>query len=206
MSKNKYINLIYKDLIMCKKPFIYYLLFSIIIPLLLPIEILNEYFLVPAVMILGYLLCLINVIVIYQDEKSMGTCLLVTTPYSRKSIVVSRYLLCGFAALLCMFFYFGIDFLVTGKLHFVSFTGIIMFFILCLFISTMLPVSFKFKPTIASSIILLIIFTPTMLFAEFLRTENVKSLSISVGMTLISILLIMLSINISLRIYSKKDL
>lgn len=204
MLLRKYISLVYKDLFICKSVAVC-ILFSILFAAILPRNILESYFYVPAIMIIAIITISTAIAPLWQEEKNKGLELLLTTPCTRKDIVLCRYLMSLLVNLVNLIIYSVSILLFIKQAVFTSLGGSITFFIMCLMLSLIIPISFKFKASTAS-IMAATIISPLIIISEFLQIENVDSLLISAAIILFSILLIMLSANISLKIYSKKDL
>lgn len=200
----KYISLIYKDLFICKSVAVC-VLFSILFAVTLPKNILESYFYVPAIMIMAIITLSTAIAPLWQEEKNKGLELLLTTSCTRKDIVLCRYTVSLLVNLINLIIYFVSILLFVKQAVFISLGGTITFFIMCLMLSLIIPISFKFKASTAS-IIAATIISPLIIISEFLKIENVDSSLISAAIILFSILLIILSVNISLKIYSKKDL
>ena len=200
----KYISLIHKDIIVAKSSFVF-LALSLLFPLILPQELLVSNYYVPAVMIITFASLLVSVGPLWQEEKNKGIELLLSTSCTRKNVVMCRYLALIFAVLINLIFYFGAILLLTNQLVFLNFAGVILFFVTCLSLSLIVPISFKFK-AMTTSIIESIIFCPIIVIFETIKIENTCSLFVSMSIILFSILLIILSMYVSLRIYRNKDL
>ncbi len=204
MFFKRYVSLICKDLFICKSVAIFGL-FSILFATALPQDIVSSYFYVPAVMMMAIITLLTSIGPLWQEEKNKGLELLLTTTCTRKDVVLCRYIMSLLANLINLIIYFGSMLLFIKQAVFISFAGVVTLFIMCLMLSLIVPISFKFKAP-AASILMATIVSPLIIISEFLKIENVESISIYAGTILVSVLLIMLSVNISLKIYSKKDL
>lgn len=204
MIIKKYLGLLCKDLLICKNVAIFSLM-SILFPFFLPKEILISSFYIPAIMILVYTTFLTAIIPLWQEEKNNGLKLLLITSCTRFDIVICRYLAILIVNLINLILYFGTIFLITKELLFISFPSIIIFLILCSLIAVLIPITFKFKAMIAS-IIVGIAISPLLVYFQLIKIENIYSILISVGIIVFSILLIILSIIISLKIYRNIDL
>lgn len=178
---------------------------SVLFPIFLPQEILISSYYVPAIMIIIYTSLLINIGPVWQEEKNKGIELLLTTSCTRRDIVICKYLVSIFANLINTMLYFGTILLITNQLVFMNFAGVILFFTTCLILSVFIPISFKFK-AMTTSIIEGIIFCPIIVIFELKKIENKCSLFTCIAIVLFSILLIILSMYISLKIYRNKDL
>ena len=204
MIIKKYLGLLCKDLLICKNVAIFSLM-SILFPFFLPKEILISSFYIPAIMILVYTTFLTAIIPLWQEEKNNGLKLLLITSCTRFDIVICRYLAILIVNLINLILYFGTIFLITKELLFISFPSIIIFLILCSLIAVLIPITFKFKAMIAS-IIVGIAISPLLVYFQLIKIESIYSILISVGIIVFYILLIILSIIISLKIYRNIDL
>jgi len=129
-------NLIFKDILIQKKVFLFYIA-TLIIYLLVDVS--------PILIVVVYSLTFINMALSY-DEKDNANILLNSLPYTRKEIVSSRYIgVLIFTSLFIMITYGG-RFLLYGKEASFSWKAILLIMGLVLVaISFMLPVFYKFK-------------------------------------------------------------
>lgn len=206
MRLRRYTALIYKDLFICKTAIASSLGLIILFAICIPRDMLASSFYNPVVMVTSYITLLAIVGPIWQEEKNKGMELLLITPCTRRDAVICRYLLLLMINLVNFMIYYGVEFFVTKQIVFMNSEFIETFFIVCLTISLVVPVSFKFKAAVASVIISAIIFVIYEVPTMFIKIKDMKSLPVFLGIILLSILLIMLSAIVSIRIYSKKDL
>jgi len=129
-------NLIFKDILIQKKVFLFYIA-TLVIYLLVDIS--------PILIVVVYSLTFINTALSY-DEKDNANILLNSLPYTRKEIVSSRYVgVLIFTSLFIMLTYGG-RFLLYGKEASFSWKAILLIMgLVMVAISFMLPVFYKFK-------------------------------------------------------------
>ena len=203
----KYMNLVLKDILICKK-MLFFILYVPMVLLFLPqnlwganvIEMFS--FLVICEMFIFISLYLV------EEEKNKGTELLITTSYTRNDIVISRYLVCFLNLLVQIILFFLILFLVCGNFLLLNLNlFMINIFLICIMILILVPLSFKYRLTLFT-VISMIFICPVMLLLSFMYKWNIDFVLNGLCVVLILGLIIIsrMSIFISKKIYQKKDL
>lgn len=148
----------------------------------------------------------------YQFPKAAT--LLCATPFSRKMMVLSKYIFCVAIYVICCIIY-GIETFVIpglGSLDIQLFA--IMFFVTSVFIGVYLPVQYKLgyektKFAFAAVIMASPFILPLLLRMDSLNLDSFSILPqylICVGIVLIGFAILAISASLSMRIYDKEDL
>lgn len=148
----------------------------------------------------------------YQFPKAAT--LLCATPFSRKMMVLSKYIFCVAIYVICCIIY-GIETFVIpglGSIDIQLFA--IMFFVTSVFIGVYLPVQYKLgyektKFAFAAVIMASPFILPLLLRMDSLNLDSFSILPpylICVGIVLIGFAILAISASLSMRIYDKEDL
>lgn len=201
----KYINLIIKDLIVYKK-FMIFLFYFQVVSIFSPSSLVIS-FVLPTIISTSTFLLLLKI----EEEKSKGTEFLITTSYTRKDIVIAKYLLTLFIILIQSILYCFISFFRPTGFKFNLFSFLLCILFIILFISIFIPLLFCFKVrTISLLSPLLAIITVPITLLNSSRPYNYFTSSYRYFyffiFCFISLILFIASIIISQKCYSKKDL
>lgn len=153
----------------------------------------------------------ITITVIAYDEKAGWEKFALTMPISRNNMIISRYVFTLGIALIANIFGLIINFIVIKDVDnsLISF----LFFMAISFLgsSILLPLIIKFGTEKGRMLIFALVFIPTFLIAGAeklgIRLPVIKSLTtFSILVFITTVVLILISIFISIKIYNKKEL
>lgn len=148
----------------------------------------------------------------YQFPKAAT--LLCATPYSRRMIVLSKYIFCMAIYVICCLIY-GIETLVIPGLGSCDIKlFVLMLFITSVIISVYLPVQYKLGYAKTKLAFFVVIMASPFILPLLVKMENVNLDFLSllspilayVGITLLSLGILIISIFLSMRFYSSVDL
>lgn len=158
---------------------------------------------------------LLQYVLLKENQYAKASTLLSATPYPRKLLVLSKYIFCLliYAASCFIFWIEALIFPALGGFHIEM--AAVLFLALALFLSIYLPVQYKLGYETTKFAVVLIIMASPFLVPQLLHIESganwpvMVTLSpavLSVGAILIGMILLVMSAEISVRIYSKADL
>ncbi|MDF2872887.1 MAG: hypothetical protein K0R05_4462 [Anaerocolumna sp.] len=208
--------LVKKDFLLVRKYMLIMLIFCIIVPPFLMIR-LPEY-----AGIMGFILItiysvfmLLQYVSLKETQFSKASALLCALPYSRKDIVLSRYIFCLIIYLGCCLI-FGIETLVFPQLGTFSVAKPVMLFLIISFVlSIYLPVHYKLGCEKTKIFFIIIIMASSFVFPQFYKIArgmdfsilNIINPTILLGSVIIfSIIILTVSATVSMQIYKKVDL
>ena len=148
----------------------------------------------------------------YQFPKA--TTLLCATPYSRRMIVLSKYIFCMVTYMACCVIY-GIEtFIVPGLGSCDIKLFVLMFFITSVFIGIYLPVQYKLGYEKTKFAFVIVIMASPFILPQLMKMENVNLDFLSLfspvltygGITLLSLGILAVSTFLSMRFYISVDL
>lgn len=148
----------------------------------------------------------------YQFPKAAT--LLCATPYSRKMIVLSKYIFCMAIYVVCCLIY-GIETLVLPGLGSCDIKiFVFMLFVTSVFIGVYLPVQYKLGYEKTKFAFVVVIMASPIILPQLMKMENINLDFLSLlspilaygGITLLSLGLLFISIFLSMRFYSNVDL
>lgn len=148
----------------------------------------------------------------YQFPKAAA--LLCATPFSRKMIVLSKYIFCIIIYMACCAIY-GVETLIIPKLGTPSIKLMIfIFFVISVFIGVYLPVQYKFGYEKTKFVFMIIIMASPVIFSLLLKMEKLNLDFISSvspfltygGIALFSMMMLVMSVWVSVKFYNKADL
>lgn len=148
----------------------------------------------------------------YQFPKAAT--LLCATPYSRRMIVLSKYIFCMVTYLSCCVIY-GIEtFIVPGLGSCGIRLFVLMFFITSVFIGIYLPIQYKLGYEKTKFAFVVVIMASPFILPYLMKMENVNLDFLSLlspvlaygGIILLSLGILVVSIFLSMRFYSSVDL
>lgn len=208
--------LVKKDFVLVKKYVLIMITVSIIFPLLL-IGRLPEY----AGIMCFVLITIISVFMLLQyvflkeTQCPKASALLCALPYPRKDIALSKYIFCLIIYLVCCMI-FGIESLVFPQLGTWGFTmPVVLFLVISFLLSIYLPVQYKLGYEKTKFLFVIIIMTFSFGLPQFIKVEDNLDFSfldmlnpaiLLGGAILFSIIILVVSAMISIRIYKKADL
>lgn len=208
--------LVKKDFLIVKK----YVLLMVAVCILFPIFLMSrstEY-----AGILGYVLItvvsifmLLQYVSIKETQYPKASTLLCALPFSRKSVVLSKYIFCIVIYAGCSLI-FWLEALIFPVLQTVSYKiPVILFLILSLCLGIYFPIQFKLGYERTKMFFVVVIMASPIGFAQFLKiTENLDIEFLSnitpaillIGSFIISTVILIISSIISIKIYSKAEL
>ena len=148
----------------------------------------------------------------YQFPKAAT--LLCAAPYSRRMIVLSKYVFCMTAYIVCCFIY-GIEtFIIPGLGSCDIKLFVLMFFITSAFIGVYLPVQYKLGYEKTKFAFFVVIMASPFILPQLMKMENVNWDFLSLfspipaygGITLLSLGILIVSTYLSMKYYSSTDL
>lgn len=208
-------NLIKKDILIVKK----YVLIMLVAAVLIPPFMLwraPEY-----TGVLGFMLSVIFCVLIlvqyvclkeYQFPKAAT--LLCATPFSRKMMVLSKYIFCIAIYAACCVIY-AIDALLIPDLGTVDVTMFFtMLFVTSVFIGIYLPLQYKLGYEKTKFAFMIVIMASPIILPQLMRMENVSLNFLSVvsplficgGALVLSCIILLVSVVLSMKLYSEADL
>ncbi len=171
--------------------------------------------------ILGFMLSVIFCVFILLQYVSLkeyqfpkAATLLCATPYSRRMIVLSKYIFCMVTYLTCCVIY-GIEtFIVPGLGSCDIKLFVLMFFITSVFIGIYLPAQYKLGYEKTKFAFVVVIMASPFILPQLMKMENVNLDFLSLfspvlvygGIILLSLGILIVSIFLSMRFYSSVDL
>lgn len=212
------LSLVKKDFLLVKKYLLIFVAFAVGAPIFLNARSENGVgifgFFVTAI-VLEYVL---NTMICQLEDKYKGSILLCTTPYTRKALVEAKYLLV-FVIFICNCIIYAITKLVvpvnTTKIN-ISEIGIFLL-IIAIFFDITIPALYKFGfIKLRNIIVMVIVIVPFILsyIAKRLQSNNLNFEYITslpkivqnLGPYVLALIITLISMNLSINIYSKKDL
>lgn len=148
----------------------------------------------------------------YQFPKAAT--LLCAAPYSRRMIVLSKYIFCMATYLICCVIY-GIETLIVPGLGSCDLKlFVLMFFIISVFIGIYLPIQYKLGYEKTKFAFVVVIMASPIILPQLMKMENINLDFLSLfspilaygGMTLLSLGILIASTFLSMRFYSIADL
>lgn len=207
----------YKNLLLCRKTMVFYLIFAIIGPLFIyqQAHTLSSNFL-PFFMVAMFVTYLIYQDMSTAEYKYKGTAYLSTTPYSRNFLIISEYIFVFLMFLFCLLIHSAISFFVPEMLKLVSLNTLCVSLLCfsCLF-SLLIPLKIKFGILKLRIIFCALVIAIPYVIPLLLKDTNLLDFElfqtipfwifdlIFVG---ISLVVVPISIFISIKIFAKKDL
>ncbi|MCL1632811.1 ABC-2 transporter permease [Sporolactobacillus sp. CPB3-1] len=210
------INLILKDFILIKKYLVILVAFAVVAPVYLASQMGNG--------AISFFLVLLYVSFIAFSQVSMienkyrGNALLCATPYRRKSVVQAKYAFLLIIFLLTVLIQFLVAAIISSRMATVSLTGInFSLFFFSLFFSFFIPLQYKFGYEKMRMVMLAIIFCMPFALGYLIRWLNENEIHLTFSLPLpdtlfqwlpgiTGILLVLLSLLVSQRIFERKDL
>ena len=209
-------HLLKKDVLIVKKYVLIMLVFAVLIPPFMLWRVPQQY-----AGVLGFMLSvnfcvlmLLQYVSLQEYQFPKAATLLCAAPYSRKMIVLSKYIFCIITYVVCCLIY-GIETLVIpglGSCDIKLFA--IMFFITSVFIGLYLPVQYKLGYEKTKFAFVVVIMAFPFILPQLMKIENVNLDFLSLfspifaygGITLLSLGLLIISVFLSMRFYSNADL
>lgn len=209
-------NLMKKDFLLTKHKLIFYLIFCLCFALFMKLSVNHELIENILIAALGGLFSYFITIIEFEAEgKSKAEATVVTFPYTRREIVLSKYACVLVGSLLfyvlCMV---AMGILVGINLGTFSLKGILYGIAVSLIVhGCMIPFFMKFDYVKAANVMMLGIMAWSALFVVFTKKlvdfmavfETITFLNIKI-ITIISVMIILISYLISVGIYEKKEL
>ncbi len=158
---------------------------------------------------------LLQYVILKETQSPKASALLCALPYSRKDFVLSKYVFCLIIYLACCLF-FGFETLVFPQLGSLGVTmPVMLFLVISLIMSVYLPVHYKLgcdKTKILFAIVIMafsFVFPQIIKIKSSLNTNFLLLLNPAIligGAIILSIIILMVSVTISMKIYKKVDL
>ncbi|MED4299845.1 ABC-2 transporter permease [Geobacillus stearothermophilus] len=213
------LHLVKKDLILAKKYLLVMLIFAIVAPIFInsKLGLSNGSFISFLITVLFVEYILFNMISL-QEDKYKGSALLCITPHTRNGVIKAKYLFILVIFIACFLLYnlaatIGASYGLT-RLSIYS-VGVALL-IISVFFGILIPVQTKFGYEKTKYIFLIMIFlTPFMLptIIEWYQTNNIFNIDLPIHESIkvwipfvIAVLMASISMVISIRIFSKKNL
>lgn len=205
----KYLNLIRKDLFIYKNQILIFLGLYSLVPFLFPKDTWKNGTIsccvCPCIMGVSFFLLFFAI----EESKNKGTELLITTSYTRKDIIFSRYLMCLFLMIFQIAMTIAVMVYSLGNFNYINGkTFIIIFMFDCAIISIFVPLSFNFSyAKFMLSYIIVFAVSPILLGKiDMIKNENSQIFDIIVLTSMIiGIAIFFVSVYISNLLYNKKD-
>ena len=210
-------HLIKKDVLIVKK----YVLIMLVLAVLIPPFMLWRIPQLQYAGILGFMvsvnfcvLMLLQYVSLKEYQFPKAATLLCATPYSRRMIVLSKYIFCMIIYAACCLIY-GIETLVVPELGSCDIKlFVLMFFIISVFISIYLPVQYKlgYEKTKFAFVVVIMAFPfilPQLMIMENVNLDFLSLLSPILaygGIALLSLGILIVSIFLSMKFYNSADL
>lgn len=159
------------------------------------------------------ILMLLQYVSLKETQYSKASTLLCALPFSRKNIVLSRYIFCIVIYFACCLI-FGIEALLFPTLQSVSYrVPIVLFLLVSLCLSIYLPIQYKVGYEKTKLFFTVLIMATPVGFAQLMKKginleflSNIPSALLLFGSLIISALLLIISSILSIKIYSKTEL
>lgn len=159
------------------------------------------------------ILMLLQYVSLKETQYPKASTLLCALPFSRKNIVLSRYIFCIVIYFACCLI-FGIEALLFPALQSVSYrVPIVLFLLVSLCLSIYLPIQYKVGYEKTKLFFTVLIMATPVGFAQLMKKginleflSNIPSALLLFGSLIISALLLIISSILSIKIYSKTEL
>lgn len=158
---------------------------------------------------------LLQYVSLKETQYPKASTLLCALPFSRKNIVLSKYIFCILIYLACCLI-FGIETLLFPQLGNIGYKmPILLFLVVSLFLGVYLPVQYRLGYEKTKLFFVVLIMASPFIFAQSLKIENsfiitaiqnVNPIFLLAGSLITSILILVVSSAISVRIYQNADL
>ena len=158
---------------------------------------------------------LLQYVSLKETQYPKALTLLCTLPFSRKDIVLSKYIFCIVIYAACCLI-FGMEMLLFPTLRKLGYeVPILLFLMVSVFSGVYLPIQYKFGYEKTKLFFVVLIMASPFVFAQFLKIENSSNVNILLNMEplllvggslIISLLILLISAAISISIYKKADL
>ncbi len=158
---------------------------------------------------------LLQYVILKETQFPKASALLCALPYSRKDFVLSKYVFCIIIYLACCMV-FSFETLVFPQLGSLGVTmPVMLFLVISLILSVYLPVHYKLGCEKTKIIFAIVIMLFSFVFPQILKIVSSLNLSfidlqntaiLLSGAILLSIIILMVSVTISMKIYQKADL
>lgn len=159
------------------------------------------------------ILMLLQYVSLKETQYPKASTLLCALPFSRKNIVLSRYIFCIVIYFACCLI-FGIEALLFPTLQSVSYrVPIVLFLLVSLCLSIYLPIQYKVGYEKTKLFFTVLIMATPVGFAQLMKKginleflSNIPPARLLFGSLIISALLLIISSILSIKIYSKTEL
>lgn len=158
---------------------------------------------------------LLQYVSLKETQYPKASTLLCALPFSRKNIVLSKYIFCMLIYLACCLI-FGIETLIFPQLSSMGYKiPILLFLVISLFLGIYLPAQYKLGYEKTKLFFVVLIMASPFVFAQSLKIENsfiikivqnINPVFLLAGSLIISVLILIVSSTISVRIYRNTDL
>lgn len=158
---------------------------------------------------------LLQYVSLKETQYPKASTLLCALPFSRKNIVLSKYIFCMLIYLACCLI-FGIETLIFPQLSSMGYKmPILLFLVISLFLGIYLPAQYKLGYEKTKLFFVVLIMASPFVFAQSLKIENsfiikivqnINPVLLLAGSLVISVLILIVSSTISVRIYRNTDL
>jgi ABC-2 type transport system permease protein len=158
---------------------------------------------------------LLQYVILKETQSPKASALLCALPYSRKDFVLSKYVFCLIIYLACCLF-FGFETLVFPQLGSLGVTmPVMLFLVISLILSVYLPVHYKLGCDKTKILFAIVIMAFSFVFPQIIKIKSSLSINFLLllnpailigGAIILSIIILMVSVTISMKIYKKVDL
>lgn len=158
---------------------------------------------------------LLQYVSLKETQYPKASTLLCALPFSRKNIVLSKYIFCILIYIACCLI-FGIETLIFPQLGSIGYKmPILLFLIISLFLGIYLPVQYKLGYEKTKLFFVVLIMASPFVFAQSLKIENsfiittvqnINPIFLLAGSMIISIMVLIVSSTVSIKIYKNADL
>lgn len=158
---------------------------------------------------------LLQYVILKETQSPKASALLCALPYSRKDFVLSKYVFCLIIYLACCLF-FGFETLVFPQLGSLGVTmPVMLFLVISLILSVYLPVHYKLGCDKTKILFAIVIMAFSFVFPQIIKIKSSLNINFLLllnpailigGAIILSIIILMVSVTISMKIYKKVDL
>ena len=209
-------HLIKKDFMLVKKYVLFMMAFAILLPVFF-LRIIPEFAGSISLLISGIyaVFMLLQQVSLKETKYPKALALLCATPYPRNALVQSKYGFCIFIYAMCCAIYWIETLALPALGNFTLRMAVAVFFVISVFMGIYLPVQFKLGFEKTKFLLSFVIIASPFLFSELLKLYgsldfyaiNAIPPAILCGMiALLSLAVLIVSVSISEKIYSRADL
>lgn len=212
-------NLLKKDFIIIKDFWLFLIIFSILGPIFINYQTRGfDSSFISFIITILFLEFILYGSVSRLEEKNKGSILLTTMPYSRSDVVKSKYLFIGSIFIITYVLYILAALITPIEMNFLSINSILIsFLVISIFFGVYIPIQYKYgteKTKYISSCFVLISPLSLPAIVKWIQSKHIHLNIINrvpnmvkyIILIILSLAILVISIKISINIYSKKDL